>query len=157
MTSLKGTSLVEQGPSSIERVAVEEVEEVPRPRPTAQVVSLSPPRPEAHPPAPPPPPMAEAWAPVSEPRPTPPPSPTAISPANSPPPRQSPVLAALRVIARILAVRFILLLSVLGGFVLGVMAMLVQSWTGLAILSAYALLTVLPLVWLEVGQRPKDE
>lgn len=60
-------------------------------------------------------------------------------------------------VARILAVRLILLLSVIGGFVLGVMAMMAQSWPSLAILTSYACLTVLPLVWLEVGQRPRAD
>jgi hypothetical protein len=83
------------------------------------------------------------------------PAPTAAP--SSPEPRPGPIVAAVKVIARILAVRLILLLSVLGGFVLGVMAMVAQSWPGLAILIAYALLTVLPLVWLEVGQRPKAD
>lgn len=87
----------------------------------------------------------------------PPPTPAPTAPPSPPSARPSPVLAALKVIARILAVRLILLLSVLGGFVLGVMAMLAQSWPGLAILIAYAFLTVLPLVWLEVGQRPSGD
>lgn len=139
---------MEHGQGSVERLEVEEVEEAPRPRQTAQVVAM----PTALPPLP------QQWATLqAPPEPLPaisasPPVPTAAPRPPDPPP--SPVLAALRVIARILAVRLILLLSVLAGFVLGVMAMLAQTWPSLAILGTYACLTVLPLVWLEVGQRP---
>ncbi len=146
---------MEQGQSSVERLAVEEIEaEAPRlPRQTAQVLAM----PLSQPPAPPVIPEPQPGPVVREVSPpNPPPLPSTVSSPSSEP-RPSPVLAALRVIARILAVRLILLLSVVGGFVLGVMAMLAQSWPGLAILVAYALLTVLPMVWLEVGQRPKAD
>jgi hypothetical protein len=153
---------VEQGQSSVERLAVEEVEEAPpKPRKTAEVVVM--PMQQGAPTVSPLPfPVAPAQ--IQEPplvstaAPTPPPGPTIpTAPSGLSEPRPSPVLAALKVIARILAVRLILLLSVLGGFVLGVMAMLAQTWPSLAILVAYALLTVLPMVWLEVGQRPKGD
>lgn len=144
---------MEQGQGSVERVAVEELPEAPAPtRASATVVNLVPPRVEA--------PTLEPVA-RTDPPPSPPPplDPISQTPAPIPAPdlRPSPVVAALRVIARILAVRLILLLSVLGGFVLGVMAMLAQTWPSLAILTAWSLLTVLPLVWLEVGQRPKGD
>ena len=67
----------------------------------------------------------------------------------APPSRTAIVLGALDAIARVLAVRFLLLLSVVGAFVLASMAMASQSPMSLSILCAYAALTVIPLVWLD--------
>lgn len=86
----------------------------------------------------------------------------ALEPARRPPltvtvapdPRPSPLVAAFRVLARILAVRLILLLAVLGAGALGVMAMLNPGWATGAVLAAYCALTVIPLVALEIYQRP---
>lgn len=62
--------------------------------------------------------------------------------------------AAFAAIARVLAVRFQLLLSLIGAFVLAIGAMQWQSPSGLYVLIAFCALTVLPLVWLEFSGRP---
>lgn len=63
--------------------------------------------------------------------------------------------AAFAAIARILAVRFQLLLSLIGAFVLALGAMQSQSTAGLLVLIAFCALTVLPLVYLEYSGRPR--
>lgn len=59
------------------------------------------------------------------------------------------VVGTFQAIATILAVRFILLLAVVGGFILAVMAMQSQTTQSIGLLISYATLTVLPLVWLD--------
>ena len=65
------------------------------------------------------------------------------------------VLGALRAVAMVLAVRFLLLLSLFGTFVLAVMAMTHQTVVSLALTAAFAVLTLVPLVVLEVRHRPQ--
>src|SRR5574337_941760 len=65
------------------------------------------------------------------------------------------MLAAFRAISMILAVRLLLLLSIAGAFYLAVMAMDRLSNDSLLVLCAYCLLTVVPLVCLDIkGKRP---
>lgn len=71
-------------------------------------------------------------------------------------PRQSApeqVLIVFRALARILAVRLLLFLSLAGSFSLAVMAMGQQSWLALVLVVAFAALTIGPLAWLEVMGR----
>ena len=63
--------------------------------------------------------------------------------------------AAFTAIARVLAVRFQLLLSLIGAFVLALGAMQWQSPMGLYVLMAFCAGTVAPLVWLEFSGRPR--
>lgn len=63
--------------------------------------------------------------------------------------------ASFTAIARVLAVRLQLLLSLIGAFVLAMGAMRSGELVGLAVVVAFAFLTVLPLVWLEYSGRPK--
>lgn len=55
--------------------------------------------------------------------------------------------------AAVLATRLILLLALIGAFSLAVMAVTEKSWIGLAVLVAYAVLVVIPLVLLETKTR----
>lgn len=64
------------------------------------------------------------------------------------------VLIVFRTLARILAVRLLLFLSLAGCFALAVMAMAQQSWLSLVLVSAFGLLTIAPLAWLEMAARP---
>lgn len=54
--------------------------------------------------------------------------------------------AVMTLAARLLAVRVLLLLSVVSAFVLGVMANAAQTWVSVATLSAFCLLVLAPLV-----------
>lgn len=63
--------------------------------------------------------------------------------------------AAFRAISRILAVRFQLLLSLIGAFVLALHAMQWQTSAGLWVLIAFCALITGPLVWLEYSGRPR--
>lgn len=63
------------------------------------------------------------------------------------------ILANLKAISLILSARALLLLSLVGAFVLGLQAMSWQTPMGLYVLIAWALLTVLPMVGLEVSGR----
>lgn len=69
----------------------------------------------------------------------------------------SQLLTVLRAISRILAIRLLLFLSLVGGFALAVMAMVQQSWLSLALVVAFVLLTVAPLAYLEIAGRPAKE
>ena len=60
------------------------------------------------------------------------------------------VLAVIIALCRVLAVRFLLFLSLIGAFVLALEAMSLQTMAALAILVAYSVLTLGPLVILEV-------
>lgn len=75
------------------------------------------------------------------------------------PPHQAQVNAALtaafRAIARVLAIRFQLLLSLIGDFVLAILAMQWQTPAGLYVMIAFCALTTAPLVWLEFSGRPR--
>lgn len=63
--------------------------------------------------------------------------------------------AAFAAIARVLAVRLQLLLSLIGTFVLAMGAMAWQSTAGLLVMIAFASLTLVPLVVLEYIGRPR--
>jgi hypothetical protein len=79
--------------------------------------------------------------------------------ASMPSSHQSQVNAALtaafRSIARVLAVRLQLLLSLIADFVLAILAMQWQTPAGLYVLIAFCALTTAPLVWLEFSGRPR--
>lgn len=60
------------------------------------------------------------------------------------------VLAVIVALTRVLAVRFLLFLSLCGAFVLAIEAMQRETIPALAVLVAYALLTLGPLVALEI-------
>ena len=57
-------------------------------------------------------------------------------------------VGTLNVIAKCLAIRFILLLAVAGGFALALMVLLNPSIIGASILGGYVVSTIWPLVWL---------
>lgn len=59
--------------------------------------------------------------------------------------------------AAVLATRIILLVALIGAFVLAVMAAEEKSIIGLSILVAYAVLIVIPIVWLETRTRWQRE
>lgn len=83
------------------------------------------------------------------------PKPTLVSPTPQEAPKASALLAVFAAIAKILAVRLQLLLSLVGAFVIALLAMAWQSYIGLAILGAFCLLTVIPLVWLAWPERSR--
>ena len=66
------------------------------------------------------------------------------------------VIGALHAIGILLAVRFILLLSLCGAFALAVMAMQSQTYQAIGILVSFVALTVIPLVWLDRNGRRKQ-
>jgi hypothetical protein len=59
-------------------------------------------------------------------------------------------VGVLGAITALLAARFLLLLSIIGGFILANSAMATGTYTGLSILIAYAVLIVIPLVYLDI-------
>lgn len=63
--------------------------------------------------------------------------------------------ATFKAISTILAVRFILLLAVVGGFSLAVMVLSNPSTVGAAILGGYVVSTIWPLVWLDGSTKRK--
>jgi len=67
--------------------------------------------------------------------------------------RHESILDMFTVFSRILAVRFLLFLSLIGAFVLALQAMDRQTTPALFVLVAYSLLTVAPLVALEIRGR----
>jgi uncharacterized YccA/Bax inhibitor family protein len=56
-------------------------------------------------------------------------------------------------VAALLAVRLLLLLAILGGFTLALIALANGGYQAMGVLVAYAVLIVLPLVWLERNPR----
>lgn len=72
-----------------------------------------------------------------------------------PPSLNDHIQAAFSAIARILAVKLQLLLTLLGAFVLALGAMAWQSQMGLAVLIAWCCLAVLPMVWLDYAGRQR--
>lgn len=64
-------------------------------------------------------------------------------------------LGVLHAIALLLAARFLLALSLTGAFVLALIAIRAQTNPALEVLIAYAVLVVLPMVWLAVRERPR--
>jgi hypothetical protein len=90
-------------------------------------------------------------APATSAAPEPPPPAIAASTAKSA--ADLAFVGTLTAIAAILASRLLLLLAVTGAFVLSLRA---DGYPGLAILVSYTVLTVLPLVWLDLAaRRPK--
>ena len=85
------------------------------------------------------------------------PQPLSPTPPAQPEPRQdySSLLGTFRAIAMILAVRVILLLSVLGGLGLAIGAMRAATESALYVLIAYALLVIAPMVALDWRKGPK--
>jgi hypothetical protein len=67
--------------------------------------------------------------------------------------RQEQILDMFQVFARIIAVRFLLFLSLIGAFVLALQAMEYQTIPAIAVLISYSLLTVAPLVGLELRNK----
>lgn len=66
------------------------------------------------------------------------------------------IVAAFAALGYALSARLILLLSLVGAFVIGIIAIRAQTIMALAILVAYAALTVIPATYLEVfGPRPE--
>lgn len=65
----------------------------------------------------------------------------------------SAILAAFRVTAKILAVRFFLFLSILGSFALSIMAMYNQTSQSDYVMVLYACVTTLPLTILELNGK----
>lgn len=63
--------------------------------------------------------------------------------------------AAFMAIARVLACRLLLLLSLIGTFVLAFCAMQWQTTAGLLVMSAFAGFTIVPMVALEYLGRPR--
>lgn len=63
------------------------------------------------------------------------------------------LLAAFTAIGYVVSARAILLVDLIGGFVLGLMAMSRQTPMSLGILVAYFMLTTLPMIWLEVNAK----
>lgn len=55
--------------------------------------------------------------------------------------------------AAVFATRLILMTALVGAFVLAIMAVQSGSWLSLGVLVAYAILIVIPLVWLETRTR----
>jgi hypothetical protein len=78
---------------------------------------------------------------------------TAPAQTPDPAPRDAAYIGALTAIASILAVRLLLLLAILGGFVIAVMALRDGGYQAAGVLVAYAVLILIPLVWLE--SRPR--
>lgn len=67
------------------------------------------------------------------------------------------VLAAFSALGYAVSARFLLFLAILGAFALAVMAMLSEHTISLVVLGLWSVLTVLPLVWLEIySRRPKE-
>lgn len=64
------------------------------------------------------------------------------------------MLAAFRVLALVLAVRFMLVLALAGTFTLALLAMDRQTALSAVITVSFAVLTLGPLVYLEVRNRP---
>ena len=64
------------------------------------------------------------------------------------------IIGTLTAIASILAVRLLLLLALVGGFVVAVMALRDGGYQAAGVLVAYAVLIVIPMVWLE--SRPRQ-
>ena len=85
------------------------------------------------------------------------PSPTPPTPEPDPEPREprtsEVLIAAFSALGYALSARALLMLALVGAFVLGFMAMLSDKPMSLAILAAYALLTVIPMVVLELRKR----
>lgn len=117
--------------ATVERLAVEAIPSRPRKPGALHAVETSPPEP---------PPQVTA------------PTPVIIERAPS---LNDHIQAAFSAIARILAVKLQLLLTLLGAFVLALGAMAWQSPMGLAVLIAWCGLAVLPMVWLDYAGRQR--
>lgn len=76
-------------------------------------------------------------------------------PAPRPDKEYSAVLAAMQVAAKILAVRFFLFLSLVGSFVLAILAHNSQSTVSEVIMVIYACVTTLPLTVIDLIGRKR--
>jgi hypothetical protein len=90
------------------------------------------------------------------------PKPRLVSPMATPEPVKNHILSALDTflpvfgaLATILAVRLFLLLAIIGSFVLAKMAMKDTSDHSMYVLISYCLLTVIPLVYLDIHNKRK--
>ena len=75
--------------------------------------------------------------------------------AFAPPEQRDPDEAVIlkqagHLLATALSVRTLLFITLMGALILGIVAMIRPNWMGLAVLIAYAALTVIPLVVLEL-------
>ena len=70
--------------------------------------------------------------------------------------RQAAVFGALQAMALIISVRLLLLLVLVGALTLAVMAMPSPTLLHLAVLAAYCILVVIPMVWLERTNRMRS-
>lgn len=81
----------------------------------------------------------------------------AQAPTPEPEPRESHaaeiMFVAMQGLGYALSARALLLLALIGAFTIGFMAMLKGNWMALAILAVYAVLTVIPMVVLEIRKR----
>jgi hypothetical protein len=82
-------------------------------------------------------------------------APVAPPPANRMVQRHQQILDMFNVIALVLAVRLLLFLSLTGAFILALQAMDKETIPAIVVLVCYALLTVGPLVYLEVRGKPR--
>jgi hypothetical protein len=74
--------------------------------------------------------------------------------AQEPPPRDNELaVEVFRALARILSARALILLSVLGGFVIALVAALHESREVLFVFAAWSVLTTIPLIALELFRR----
>ena len=79
---------------------------------------------------------------------------------SDPPPNLNiQALAMLRAFSLILSARLLLLCSLIGAFVLAVMAEPNGGYVALSVLVVFCVLTVVPLVWMDHAsrQRPRSE
>lgn len=66
---------------------------------------------------------------------------------------QLAILAVLQSAALILAIRFFLLLTLIGGFVISLLAINTHETTAIVVLVIYCLLVLLPVVYLETKNK----
>ena len=90
--------------------------------------------------------------PIQTPEPETPPTPRlAFAPPEQRDPDEAVILKqAAHLLATALSVRALLFINLMGALILGIVAMIRPNWMGLAVLIAYAALTIIPLVVLEL-------
>jgi hypothetical protein len=124
------------------RLAVEELEERPRPTLVEQMATMADPTPETIPTAP-------------QPTPSPPSEPGDRPPAPYKADTLEVMATAFAALGYALSARAILMLAVVGGFILGVLAVLQSRWEPLIALALYAALVVIPCAVLEYRRRER--
>lgn len=77
----------------------------------------------------------------------------AVPSTDSPSPNPAVIFGVLRAIAMVLAVRLLLLSTLLVAGTLAVKAMNNPTWMTLAVLAIYCVLVVLPMAWLERSKK----